>query len=337
MEKKTPENPLQTYQLPQAAVASFRKPGRRATLFNGDCLKLLKALPDSSIDLIVTSPPYCIGKEYEKGWDLPRFKSLHEEIFPEAVRVLKDGGNLCWEVGYHVKNGVSTPLDFLIYEIALKSPALKLRNRIIWAYGHGLHSTNRFSGRHETILWFSKGDEFVFNLDPVRVPQRYPGKTHYKGPKVGQPSGNPLGKNPSDVWDQFPNVKAKHVEKTEHPCQFPVALVETLVLSLSNENGIVLDPFSGVSTTGVAAIRRNRRYIGAELQSDYAKIAAERLKAALNGTLEVRELDKPIAAPDPASKVARAPAHFASAPKVVEKPTTGPGTTERSAIPIGQA
>ncbi len=313
MPKKTTTNTLKVYRRQHDAVSSFDSEGRQATLFVGDCLALLKQMPDASIDLIVTSPPYCIGKEYEKGWDLARFKSLHEQVLPEAARVLKTGGSLCWEVGYHIKDAVSTPLDFIVYEIASRIPDLKLRNRIIWAYGHGLHSTNRFSGRHETVLWFTKGDDYVFDLDPVRVPQRYPGKTHYKGPKAGQPSGNPLGKNPSDVWDQIPNVKSKHVEKTAHPCQFPVALAENLILALSPEEGIVLDPFSGVSTTGVAAIRRNRRFVGAELSSDYAKIAEERLKAAIDGTLKVREMDKPIAAPDPTSKVATAPDHFVAA------------------------
>ncbi len=313
MRTKKTETPLRIYQQAKRVTESFQKKGRRATLFVGDCIKLLQDLPDSSVDLVVTSPPYCIGKEYEKGWDLNRFKSLHEQILPEAARVLRNGGSLCWEVGYHVKDGVSTPLDFLIYEIATKIPGLKLRNRIVWAYGHGLHSNNRFSGRHETILWFSKGDEYVFNLDPVRVPQKYPGKTHYKGPKIGLPSGNPLGKNPSDVWDHIPNVKAKHVEKTAHPCQFPVALVENLILALSPVNGIVLDPFSGVSSTGVAAIRNERRYIGAELSSEYAAIAKVRLAAAIDGSLVVREMDKPIATPDPKSKVAKTPDHFAQA------------------------
>lgn len=311
MTKKNSETPLKVYQRPRAAVSSISAEGRQATLFIGDCLALMRELPDASVDLIVTSPPYCIGKEYEKGWDLARFKTLHEQVLPEAARVLKTGGSMCWEVGYHVKDGVSTPLDFIIYDIASKIPDIKLRNRIVWAYGHGLHSNNRFSGRHETILWFSKGNDYVFDVDPIRVPQKYPGKTHYKGPKAGQPSGNPLGKNPSDVWDHIPNVKAKHVEKTAHPCQFPVALAESLILALSPEQGVVLDPFSGVSTTGVAAILRNRRFIGAELSNEYAKIAKGRLNSALEGTVKVRELSKPIAAPDPKSKVATAPEHFA--------------------------
>lgn len=324
---KTVTPPVKSYIRAKVAADSAIEKNRPATIYVGDCLALFKAIPAESIDLIVTSPPYCIGKEYEKGWDLERFRSLHEKVLPEAVRVLKPGGSLCWEVGYHVKDAITTPLDFIIYDIASRIPDIKLRNRIIWVYGHGLHSNNRFSGRHETILWFSKGSkgsEYFFNLDPVRIPQKYPGKTHYKGPKAGQPSGNPLGKNPSDVWSHIPNVKAQHVEKTAHPCQFPVALAENLILSLSPENGIVLDPFSGVSSTGVAAIRRNRRYLGAELSKEYSEIAEARLRAAIDGTAVVRELDKPIEDPNPRYKVAQAPSNFVAATphaKTSDKPS----------------
>ncbi|MCI1006839.1 site-specific DNA-methyltransferase [Herbaspirillum sp. C7C8] len=313
MSKTNQHDLVKVYRQATSAVQSLNNPARRGTLFQGDCTKLLDAMPSNSVDLVVTSPPYCIGKEYEKGWDLDRFKQLHQTILPAATRVLKDGGSLCWEVGYHVKDGVTTPLDFLIFEIASKIPGLKLRNRIVWSYEHGLHGVRRFSGRHETILWFTKGDNYYFDLDPVRVRQKYPGKTHYKGPKAGQPSGNPLGKNPSDVWAHIPNVKAKHVEKTSHPCQFPIALAEQLVLSLSPEEGLVLDPFSGVASTGAAALRNTRKFIGAELSSDYCTIAEERLVGALDGTLKVRELETPIAQPDPRSKVATAPSHFAAA------------------------
>ena len=123
-----------------------------------------------------------------------------------------------------------------------------MRNRIIWTFGHGLNSVRRFSGRHETILWSTKGDSLEFNLDEVRVPQKYAGKRAYKGPHKGELSGNPLGKNPSDVWE-IPNVKAKHIEKTEHPCQFPVAIPQRLIKALTHENALILDPFMGSGTT----------------------------------------------------------------------------------------
>lgn len=168
-----------------------------------------------------------------------------------------------------------------------------LKNRIIWHFEHGLHCKKRFSGRYETILWFTKDKKnYVFNLDPVRVPQKYPLKKYFKGPKAGEYSCNPLGKNPGDVWD-IPNVKYNHVEKTEHPCQFPVELVQRLILSMSNKGDWVLDPFLGVGTTIIAAILNNRKGAGAEIIEKYIKIAKERIRKAINGTLKIRPMYKP--------------------------------------------
>lgn len=223
-----------------------------ATLYLGDCLDFLRQIPDRSIQLIVTSPPYNIGKEYEKILDIKEYVSQQSQVIDECVRVLKKEGSICWEVGNYVDDGGILPLDILLYD-CFKNNHLQLRNRIVWRFGYGLHCSKRFSGRYETILWFTKSGNYTFNLDAVRIPQKYPGKKHFKGPNIGQYSSNPKGKNPSDVWD-IPNVKSNHVEKTCHPCQFPVALVQRLVLALSNECDIVFDPFLGVGSTAVAGI-----------------------------------------------------------------------------------
>lgn len=135
-----------------------------------------------------------------------------------------------------------------------KEYKLQMRNRIIWHFGHGLHSKKRFSGRYEVVLWYTKSNEYTFNLDDVRVPSKYPGKRHFKGPKAGQLSGHPLGKNPDDVWN-IPNVKSNHVEKTSHPCQFPVGLIERLTLALTNKSELIFDPFAGVASAGVVLVR----------------------------------------------------------------------------------
>lgn len=137
----------------------------KLTLFNGDCLKLLKSIPSDSVDLIITSPPYCIGKAYEDPHDdIETFKRLHENIFDDLYRVLKAGGSICWQVGYHVSDRCVIPLDYIVYDIFTNKSAnfespLILRNRVVWTFGHGLNSTKRFSGRHEMILWFTKGEQ----------------------------------------------------------------------------------------------------------------------------------------------------------------------------------
>lgn len=289
----------------------------KATLHNGDCLDLLKSLPDESVDLVVTSPPYCMGKAYEDPHDdIEIFKKQHVNIFNELYRVVKKGGSVCWQVGYHVSDKCVVPLDCIIYNIftcmseELETPFV-LRNRIIWTFGHGLNSINRFSGRHETIMWFTKGKQTVFDLDEVRVPQKYPGKRSYKGPNKGRLSGNPLGKNPSDVWD-IPNVKANHIEKTDHPCQFPVAIPQRLIKALTAPNGLVLDPFMGSGSTGVAAIVEGRRFVGAEIQKEYYDISVSRLKNTADGNVKIRE-DKPVAEPNENSAVAKLPEEFVRA------------------------
>jgi len=142
-------------------------------------------------------------------------------------------------------------------------------------------------------MWFTwPGKDYVFNLDPVRVPQKYPGKKHFKGPKAGEYSCNPLGKNPGDVWD-IPNVKSNHVEKTEHPCQFPTELTDRLVLSMTNPGDWVFDPFLGTGTTIASAVRHGRRRAGAEIVGRYVDIARERIDAALHGTLRTRPMGRP--------------------------------------------
>jgi adenine-specific DNA-methyltransferase len=279
------------------------------TLFIGDCHKLLAEMPEESVDLIVSSPPYFMGKEYDRSDKIEDFSDEHAELVPLLCRVLRQGGSLCWQVGMHVHRGSVVPLDILAYQAFSKVDSLKLRNRIIWHFEHGEHSRNKFSGRHETILWFTKGDSYTFNLDAVRVPQKYPGKKHYKGPKKGKFSGNPAGKNPGDMW-AVPNVKSKHCEKTEHPCQFPIAIPQRLIRALTKPNDLVFDPFAGVMSTGIAAALEGRRFLGCEIDSSYAEAGQIRYRDLQNGTLKVRPWDQPVVPPDTRLSVARAPDHF---------------------------
>lgn len=273
-------------------IASRFDVKRDAVVFVGDCLELLRQVPNRALQLVVTSPPYNIGKEYEKRLDIDHYVEQQAAVIKECVRALSDSGSICWQVGNFVDNGAIYPLDSMLYPV-FRNLGLQMRNRIIWHFEHGLHCSNRFSGRYETIIWFTKTNGYTFNLDPIRVPQKYPGKKHFKGPKAGQFSGNPLGKNPGDVW-VIPNVKSNHVEKTVHPCQFPVELVERLVLSMTKPGDWVFDPFLGVGSTIVAAIRHGRRGAGAEILSKYANVAKERINQEIRGTLKTRPMGRPV-------------------------------------------
>ena len=257
---------------------------------------MLDDIPDEFIQLIVTSPPYNLGKEYEKKVDLDTYLEQQEKVINECYRVLKPEGSICWQVGNFVENGEIIPLDIILFPIFSRLN-LKLRNRIVWHFGHGFHASNRFSGRYEVILWFTKSDNYLFDLDPIRVPQKYPNKKYYKGSKKGQLSGNPLGKNPSDVWN-IPNVKSNHVEKTKHPCQFPVELIERLVLSMTKEKDWVLDPYMGVASTAIASLLHNRKAIGAEIIKEYVETGWQRIEEAEKGELRIRPMDRPVYNPD---------------------------------------
>ncbi len=278
----------------------------RATLFQGDRLELLRQIPDRAARLIVTSPPYNIGKKYEKRLEFEHYIKQQEQTIREAHRALADDGSLCWQVGNHVStDGEIFPIDIFIYRIC-KSLGMKLRNRIIWCFEHGLHCKNRLSGRYENIVWFTKSDDYIFNLDPIRVPQKYPGKKAFKGVKKGQYTCNPLGKNPGDVW-AIPNVKHNHVEKTTHPCQFPIELVERLILALTNESDLVIDPYLGVGSAACAAVLHGRRAAGADLSTEYLDIARQRIELAIEGRLPRRPLGKQVYVPGPNDKIAKRP------------------------------
>jgi adenine-specific DNA-methyltransferase len=277
---------------PKHRIADAFDLAERTVVYPGDCLDLLRDIPSESLQLVVTSPPYNIGKEYEKSVHLDQYLRQQAQVIAESARALSPTGSICWQVGNYVNDGAIIPLDTVLYPI-FAGLGLRMRNRIIWHFEHGLHCARRFSGRYETIIWFTKSDDYIFNLDAVRVPQKYPGKKYFKGPKAGQYSCNPLGKNPGDLW-VIPNVKSNHIEKTVHPCQFPVELIERIVLSMTRERDWVLDPFLGTGTSIIAAIRHGRRGAGAETQSKYVSLARQRIEQEMNGTLQTRPMTRPV-------------------------------------------
>ena len=282
----------------QLALAIRKQKGPTAesaehiTLACEDNMTFMSKLSDGQMKLVVTSPPYNLGKDYETKISLDDYLHSQERVIAECVRLTHPQGSICWQVGNYVDNGQIVPLDAVLYPL-FRRHGLKLRNRIVWHFGHGLHSSRRLSGRYETINWWTKGDDYTWDLDPIRVPSKYPGKRHFKGPNIGKLSGNPKGKNPSDVWE-FPNVKNNHPEKTVHPCQFPVELVERLVLSLTNEGDAVFDPYMGVGSSVIAALKHGRDAYGCDIVPEYVDIARQRVQQLDAGTLRTRPMGKPI-------------------------------------------
>jgi adenine-specific DNA-methyltransferase len=291
--------------VPESRITASYSPRAEAVLAPGDCLETLSSLPAGSFQLVVTSPPYNLGKPYEASVPLEDYLASIIPVIEQLVRLLAPSGSLCWQVGNYVADGEVFPLDVFYYHL-FKQRGLRLRNRIIWHYGHGLHARRRFSGRHEVLLWFTRSDRYTFHLDPVRVPTKYPAKRHFKGAKKGDMSGHPLGKNPGDLWRllrrdwesgiwEIPNVKSAHPEKTAHPCQFPIELAERCVLALTDAGDWVLDPFCGAGSALLGALRHQRRAMGCEREESYLSIARARILDHYAGRLGYRPLGTPVA------------------------------------------
>lgn len=248
-------------------------------IYNLDCLEAMTILPDESINLTVTSPPYNIGKEYENLLPLDDYINWCEKWITEIYRLTLCDGAFWLNLGYFsIKNRAKAiPISYLLWD---KIP-FYLIQEIVWNYGAGVAGSKFFSPRNEKFLWYVKNSEaYTFNLDDIRDPNvKYPNQK-----KNGKIRVNPLGKNPTDVWE-FPKVTSgqnrSSKERTPHPAQFPSAVIQRIIQASSNQNQIILDPFLGSGTTAMVALDLNRLVIGFEIRQDYCDIAANRIETFL--------------------------------------------------------
>lgn len=249
------------------------------TIYHLDCLDAMKRLPTPFANLTVTSPPYNIGKEYEKPLPLNDYLQWCEDWIKEIYRLTTDNGAFWLNLGYISIEGKAKaiPLPYLLWN---RVPFF-LVQEIVWNYGAGVAGRLFFSPRNEKFLWYVKNPErYTFNLDHVRDPNvKYPNQK-----KNGKIKVNSIGKNPSDVW-QFPKVtsgeKRSSKERTPHPAQYPIAVIERIIKAASNEGDMVLDPFIGSGTTALVALSQGRTVIGFEINEQYCQIAANRIEAYL--------------------------------------------------------
>ena len=255
------------------------RPG--VVIYQRDCLEAMQKLPSDIIDLTITSPPYNIGKEYENKTELNKYVEWCVQWISEIYRISKPNAAFWLNVGYLSHPGVAKclPIPYLLWD---KVPFFLIQE-IVWHYGAGVASRKNFSPRNEKFLWYVKNSQdYVFNLDDVRDPNvKYPNQR-----KNGKLKCNPLGKNPTDVWE-FPKVtsgaKRSSAERTSHPAQFPAAVINRIVLASSAPNAIVLDPFLGSGTTAEVALCAGRISLGFELRSDYMEIIDRRLSGLTYG------------------------------------------------------
>lgn len=244
-------------------------------IYNMDCLEAMRKLPAKIVDISVTSPPYNIGKSYESVIALKDYISWCSDWMSELHRICKDDGSFWLNVGYlEVENkGLAVPIPYLLWD---KSD-FYLIQEIVWNYSAGVACKKRLSPRNEKILWYVKDpSNYKFNLDDIRDPDvKYPNQK-----KNGKLKCNPLGKNPSDVWQISKVTSGKNrssKERTDHPAQFPLDMIDRILKAGSNDNDLVIDPFMGSGTTAIAALKNGRKVIGFELNSDYVRIIASRV------------------------------------------------------------
>jgi len=235
-------------------------------VFIGDCINILKDIDTESVDLIVTDPPYNLSKDYgnnEDNLNHNEYLSFSREWLTEAKRVLKESGTIYIFMGVRYIS--------YIYVILEQELGFQFNSWITWTYTQGIGKTKGFSSRHDDILMFTKSNKFKFNLDPIRVPQKY-----YRS------INNMRGANPGNVWE-FSHIHYCQANRQDHPTQKPEALFERMILASSDENDVVLDPFCGLGTSLRVCQQLNRCGIGIDINENYVSMTKERLSQPFNG------------------------------------------------------
>jgi len=234
-------------------------------LIVGDALEVLPSIPSASVHLVCADPPYNLGKDYgqtidSKNWN--EYEQFTHRWLAECRRILRDDGSIYVFMGVRFISKLFTMLEAMEF---------LFNGWITWHYTQGTGRTIGFSPRHEDILYFTKSSNYIFNLDAIRIPQKY-----YRE------RNNMQGANPGDVW-KFSHVHYSNPEREDHPTQKPEALIGRIVRASSNENDIVLDPFVGSGTTARVAQALNRRYIGIDINPEYIEMSKKRLARFFEG------------------------------------------------------
>jgi adenine-specific DNA-methyltransferase len=253
----------------------FEQPG--FLLYNADLLDCLAGFARAGVqvNLTITSPPYNIGKEYEAPQEVSEYVEWCSSWMQAIHSATASHGAFWLNLGYFevLEKGLCVPIPYLLWD---RSPFYLLQE-VVWHYGAGVSTRKRLAPRNEKWLFFVKDPKhYTFNLDEIRDPNvKYPNQR-----RNGKLRCNPLGKNPSDVWE-FPKVttgrQRSSKERTDHPAQFPLRVVERIVRGCSSLGDVVLDPFAGSGSAGIAAAAFGRVFVGIEIEKRYCEMAGERL------------------------------------------------------------
>ena len=254
-------------------------------LWHGDCLELMKDIPDSSIDLTVTSPPYDNLRSYNGNinqWSFEKFQEIAKELY----RVTATGGVVVWVVGDSVINGSETGTSFK-QALWFKECGFKLHDTMIYAKESQPREHNRYEQKFEYMFVFVKGKPKTFN--PIKIPCKYAGQKTSRscrddGKDNLKSSSNIIAseKKKGNIWEYKTGNNCFTSDKIayKHPAIFPEQLANDHIISWSNEGDTIFDPFMGSGTTGKMAVLNNRKFIGIELDDTYFEIAKERINKA---------------------------------------------------------
>ena len=249
-------------------------------LYNIDCVEFMNKLDLCIVDLTITSPPYNIGKEYEKIQKQKDYLQWCEKWMNQIFDITEQNGAFWLNLGYfEVSNvGKAVPIPYLLWN----KTNFYFMQEIVWYYKAGISAKKYFSPRNEKYLWYVKNpSDYAFNLDSVRDTNvKYPNQK-----KNGKLKCNTKGKNPTNVWD-IPKVTSgknrSSKERINHPAQFPLSVLDRIVRSCSNPNNLIFDPFIGSGSVAIAGLMNNRQVVGCDVNTDYLNIAIDRIKAVSN-------------------------------------------------------
>lgn len=263
-----------------------KSPEYENKIITGDCLKVLPKLPEGCADLVFADPPFNIGYDYNGEYhdklDADEYIKWCGEWMKECYRILKSNGSFFLAIGddYAAQLNVLATRDYK--DMGIPFP-FYLRNWIIWHYGFGQNTKKKFARSHTHIFYFVKNPkDFTFNDDSVRVmsdrQKNYADKRAF----------GTLGKLPDDVWNEFPRVCGSFSEREGlHPCQMPEALLARIVRACSDQDDLIVDPFGGSGTTLAVAKKLDRRYLGIEMSTVFAREIRRRLTAIDKDHLDV--------------------------------------------------
>ena len=245
-------------------------------LIQGNCLEILKQIESESVDLIATDPPFNTGRDFgqykDKFESVNHFVQFLRERVKECHRVLKSTGSIYLHCDPNASHYIKVMMDEIFH-------MENFRNEIIWSYKTGGTSKRWFGRKHDVILFYSKTDKYTFHMQKEKSYNREGKPYRFKGVEEFEDENGQwyTMAGVRDVWE-INAIGRTSKERTGYPTQKPETLYERIIKTSSNKDDNVLDPFCGSGTTGVAAVKNGRNFIGIDQNQDAVNLTQKRIK-----------------------------------------------------------